>query len=292
MEREQRQKARQEVDCEVVLSWQDDEGTQFIRARGSDLSPDGISIETDQPLAVGARVFVRAPYFGLSSSAAVRHCRKRGARYRIGLKLHEHRARRDAKTPEAAGDWYEVLQVSPTAELETIHRVFKILAGRYHPDNAFSGDTEKFLTLMEAYNTLSDPEKRAAYDSGRRQSSSAPLPVFEMKEFIAGIDVETNRRLGVLCLLYKQRSSNPDHPGLSLLQFESLMAIPREHIEFTVWFLKEKKFIRVADHGEYQITAEGVEFAEASLPAQSALRKLIGAGHGEAPEVSTGSAGA
>jgi len=291
MEREQRHKPRQEVDCEVVLSWQDDEGTQFIRARGSDLSPDGVSIDAEQPLAVGARVFVRAPYFGLASSAAVRHCRKRGARYIIGLKLHGSRARRETKTTEAPGDWYEVLQVSPSAELETIHRVFKILAGRYHPDNAFSGDAEKFLTLMEAYNTLSDPEKRAAYDSGRRQASTGPLPVFEMKEFIAGIDVEANRRLGVLCLLYKRRASNPDHPGLSLLQFESLMAIPREHIEFTVWFLKEKRFIRVADHGEFQITAEGVEFAETSLPAKSALRKLLGAGHHESSNTSSGSEG-
>ena len=41
-------------------------------------------------------------------------------------------------------DYYEDLQVSPDADLETIERVYKLLAKRYHPDNSFTGNIEKF----------------------------------------------------------------------------------------------------------------------------------------------------
>ena len=61
-------------------------------------------------------------------------------------------------------DYYELLQISPNAELETIHRVFRLLAMRYHPDNPETGDPAKFLELTQAYEVLKDPEKRCAYD--------------------------------------------------------------------------------------------------------------------------------
>ena len=39
-------------------------------------------------------------------------------------------------------DYYELLQVSATAEPETIHRVYRLLAQRYHPDNQQSGSDD------------------------------------------------------------------------------------------------------------------------------------------------------
>ena len=62
-------------------------------------------------------------------------------------------------------DFYEDLQVSPNADMETIERIYRLFAKRYHPDNSISGDTEKFNVIAEAYSLLSDPEKRAAYDA-------------------------------------------------------------------------------------------------------------------------------
>ena len=59
-------------------------------------------------------------------------------------------------------DYYEVLQISPRAELETIKRVFKLLAVRVHPDNPTSGDADQFRLIKEAYETLSDASKRQA----------------------------------------------------------------------------------------------------------------------------------
>jgi hypothetical protein len=64
----------------------------------------------------------------------------------------------------AGDDLYEVMQLSPRADAETISRVYRMLAFRYHPDNSVTGDREMFLKLAEAHEILGNPEKRAAYD--------------------------------------------------------------------------------------------------------------------------------
>ena len=67
--------------------------------------------------------------------------------------------------PEEKGvDYYEVLQVSTSAEPETINRVFRMLAQRFHPDNQNTGNEDRFRIILEAYTVLNDPEKRARYD--------------------------------------------------------------------------------------------------------------------------------
>jgi curved DNA-binding protein len=173
-------------------------------------------------------------------------------------------------------DYYELMQISPNAEPTTIQRVYRMLAARYHPDNPETGDTEKFVALERAYAVLSDPEKRAAYDSQFGQQYSQPLPVFELKEFVTGIDAEGNRRLGALCLLYNRRRSAPDHPGLSLLDLEARMALPREHLEFTIWYLREKGLARRDDtSSEILITSEGVDFVESHLPSSKIVHRLL-----------------
>src|SRR5437899_11540839 len=114
-------------------------------------------------------------------------------------------------------DYYELLQISPNAEVETIQRVFKMLATRYHPDNPETGDLDKFVLLSKAHETLSGPQLRAAYDASYNTRNNEPISLFELKEVAAGVDGEANRRMGILCLLYNRRRSNPENPGLSLL---------------------------------------------------------------------------
>ena len=62
-------------------------------------------------------------------------------------------------------DYYEVLQVSDVAEPETINRVYRMLAQRYHPDNQETGNEARFRSITEAYQVISNPEKRAQYDA-------------------------------------------------------------------------------------------------------------------------------
>lgn len=172
-------------------------------------------------------------------------------------------------------DYYELLQISPNAELETLQRVYKMLATRYHPDNKETGDLDKFLALQKAFETLSNPELKTEYDSHYERRNTEPIELFELKEFTVGVDGEANRRMGILCLLYNRRRSNPEDPGLSLLEFESMMSIPREHLMFTMWYLRERQCVRQDENSDFVITGEGVDYVETHLPSNKLLYKLL-----------------
>jgi DnaJ-class molecular chaperone len=60
-------------------------------------------------------------------------------------------------------DYYKVLGVSQNATAEEIKRAYRKLAHQYHPDKD-GGDAEKFKEINEAYQVLSDPQKRANFD--------------------------------------------------------------------------------------------------------------------------------
>jgi len=62
-------------------------------------------------------------------------------------------------------DYYEVLSIARNATDEEVKRAFRKLAFKYHPDrNRDDGAEERFKEVNEAYEVLSDPDKRAAYD--------------------------------------------------------------------------------------------------------------------------------
>ena len=65
----------------------------------------------------------------------------------------------------AKRDFYEVLGLERDATDETIRKAFRKLAFKYHPDhNHDDGAEQRFKEINEAYEVLSDPEKREAYD--------------------------------------------------------------------------------------------------------------------------------
>lgn len=71
-----------------------------------------------------------------------------------------------------AKDFYQVLGVGRTANASEIKQAFRRLAHQHHPDKG--GSKEEFQSINEAYQVLSDPQKRAQYDAyGSVSSGSA-----------------------------------------------------------------------------------------------------------------------
>ena len=63
-------------------------------------------------------------------------------------------------------DYYDVLGVSKSASESELKKAFKKLAMKYHPDRNPDDDSaaEKFKEAAEAYDVLSDPQKKSTYD--------------------------------------------------------------------------------------------------------------------------------
>ncbi len=156
-------------------------------------------------------------------------------------------------------DHYEVLQLAQSAEPETIERVYRLLAKRYHPDNADSGNEDVFREVQEAYEVLVDPEARAAYDVQYDRNRSLQWNIFSQAN--APGDQEDDRRIfrGVLSLLYAARRRRPRDGGLGAVDLERMLGVPREHLEFPNWYLKKKGLIEVLDSGQFAITVDGID---------------------------------
>jgi len=156
-------------------------------------------------------------------------------------------------------DYYETLQLNPNADEETINRVFRILVKRYHPDNRDSGNTKKFNEVMDAYRILSDPEKRAAYDVKYDQNRATVLKLFD--EASASDSFDSDRRVceGILSLLYVSRRRDPDRGGVGVIQMERLLGCPSQHLEFPLWYLRQKSWVERLENGLIAITAAGVD---------------------------------
>ena len=95
----------------------------------------------------------------------------------------------------AKRDYYDVLGISRSADKGTIKRAYRKLAKKYHPDtNAGNAQAEeKFKEATEAYNVLSDPEKKKLYDQfghaafdGSAGGSGASQSVLSRIQYLAG----------------------------------------------------------------------------------------------------------
>jgi len=173
-------------------------------------------------------------------------------------------------------DYYEFLQISPNADVDTIHRVYRYLASRLHPDNPTSGDAEQFKLLKNAYDVLSDRVRRAEYDAGRRRNAQEPYST--TIDFMDNMEGELNRRLAVLAVLYHRRRSRAHNAEVSLAEIEERMGFPRDYLDFTLWYLQKKGYITKADNAQYTLTAEGVDFVEKERVDFPNLNKMLTSG--------------
>jgi curved DNA-binding protein CbpA len=160
-------------------------------------------------------------------------------------------------------NYYETLQISPNADPDTIHRLFRILAQRFHPDNQATGDPEQFRKLTEAYEVLSDPTRRAAYDVNHDQQRRERSQLLaEMVRVQTDVEFEELARVTILEALYARRRLDPRNPGVFDGDLEQVVGRPREQLEFTLWYLSQKKLIDRQDGSRITITVDGVTYFE------------------------------
>jgi curved DNA-binding protein CbpA len=182
-------------------------------------------------------------------------------------------------------DYYEFLQLSLNAEPATINRVYRFLAGRLYPDIPGTGDAEKFLLLKQAFDVLSVPERRAEYDATYKEEARQPVPLSTSTDFMDSIEGELNRRLAVSALLYIQRRTNPYTPEVFPAEVEMRMGFRRDYLQFTTWYLRNKKYITQADNSDFTLTVLGVDFVESNCANLPVLNTLLTSGTGtSAPE--------
>ena len=159
-------------------------------------------------------------------------------------------------------DYYEALQISPNADPDTIQRVFRLLAQRFHPDNAETGDANRFRALHEAYSVLSVPEKRAQYDIQHQALRQERWRFAATAKGGTDVEIEQQGRATILEILYARRRAEPGTPSFSPYELSQLTGRPREHLEFTNWYLLQKKLVTRDDQSRLTITADGVDFVE------------------------------
>ncbi|TGQ16514.1 MULTISPECIES: J domain-containing protein [unclassified Mesorhizobium] len=158
-------------------------------------------------------------------------------------------------------NYYELLEISPRATSETIERIFRYFAKRYHPDNGETGDERRFSDLVEAHNTLRDPAARAQYDILYGEYLGHQRETAQEASDPRVVEKDTIVQARVLALLCAKRRQDVNNPGIGDEELERLSGCPREHLEFHLWYLKAKGFIGRTENGTFAITVQGIDRA-------------------------------
>lgn len=160
-------------------------------------------------------------------------------------------------------DYYDILQVSPDCDAKTLESAYHSLAKAYHPDHSGSEETTKFNEVTAAYRILRNAQKRAQYDSlyanHRRNEwfefrSNADIGI---DDTAAISDADDHARM--LMFLYKHRRENSQNAGVVGFYLQDLLKCSDERFDFHKWYLKEKGFISITEHGTLAITVQGVD---------------------------------
>lgn len=183
-------------------------------------------------------------------------------------------------SPAQRQTFYDILQVTPNAHPTIIRYAYRFLAGIYHPDNTESGNAEVFRTISEAFKTLSDGGRRAAYDAhlgpllqkekeAAAAAGGAPgaarvnssIPHFE-KTSLSYNEIEL--RLAILQLLLQARKKRVQTGGASAKTLMDVLNVDMGEMEFALWYLRERGYVERAE-ALFLITVSGVDYIVDSL---------------------------
>ena len=296
---QRRQTNRKRTDPSVVrVRLKDPTGNpRWATAYLRDATEEGVGLSLMTPLQVGSMVIIRGT-FGEGRSdvqlqADVKWCiEQKGGVYQVGLELSNGQSSRaknerwEAEAPPGDStlvtedpeqlDCYEIMQLSPKATADTIHRVHRILAQRYHPDTPDTGNSEMFIRVTAAARILSDPEQRAKYDARYQAARQLHWKIFDQAEAALGPQAERAKRKGILGLLYAKAAHDIERASMTTVDFEEILGCPREHLQAALWYLKGKGYVQRGDNGRYTITVAGFDEMESqSFMPEPSHQKLI-----------------
>lgn len=160
-------------------------------------------------------------------------------------------------------DYYEFLMISPTADRQMVEWAARLMLARYDPQKSKTPDEKKCELVKEAFRTLADPKKRAAYDS--ELTKQKPTVTIDVKAEITLQDViEANRlRRAIMLVLYQAVLRKTRDPDVGRTDLARQVGVTAQDLEFGLWFLREKDWITATQAGSYAITVTGAEWVEA-----------------------------
>ncbi|SLK05552.1 J domain-containing protein [Novosphingobium mathurense] len=158
-------------------------------------------------------------------------------------------------------DYYQLLQVNAGCDVEVISLSYRHLAKKYHPDHPKTANAALFKQIVEAYNVLKRPDKRAEYDVVYQANVGSPTAHQRLDigidEKVALSDAEMQRN--ILLLLYKRRRSSALDCGVYGFHIQTSFGLCDDLLDFHIWYLKAKGFINMNEQGMLVITVEGID---------------------------------
>lgn len=160
-------------------------------------------------------------------------------------------------------DYYQLLQVNRCCEVEVISLSYRHLAKKYHPDHPRTADAALFKQIVEAYNVLKRPDKRAEYDALYQAKMDTGISQAQSRfnvdvdEMVAQSDADMQRN--ILLLLYKKRRENALDCGVYGFHIQNSFRLSDNLLDFHIWYLKSKGLINMNEQGMLVITVEGVD---------------------------------
>lgn len=120
-------------------------------------------------------------------------------------------------------DYYQILQVLPSASSSEIKKAYRLLALEYHPDrNNSQWAANQFVELQEAYSVLIDPTERKRYDASRFNGQQISRRIATTPEEIRWMSEELVNRI---------RRGNPDRINRDRLIFDLDAVLSVYHIQ-------------------------------------------------------------
>jgi curved DNA-binding protein len=183
-------------------------------------------------------------------------------------------------------DYYEFLMISPQADRAMVEWAVRLMLARYGKKNDQQADEQKYNLVKDAYRTLADPKRRAAYDKerlGRTEgvSASGPMqgaaalparvegepldPELIRVELTANVnDVRLQKRIrqGIMSALYDVMITRPRNPELGRAEIARAVGVSIDEMEFAIWYCREQGLLRTTAQGLYALSTKGVDWVE------------------------------